>query len=175
MNNYSKNKRNRKDEFVRTLFVQIVIGIVALGMNSLSFASGLTDEAQAHEITVYKSPQCGCCSKWVDHLEESGFKVEVRTVDDTGSVKRRVGVPDQFRSCHTAIVGDYWVEGHVPADLIQKLLADQSDDIKGIAVPGMPLGSPGMEAPNPMEYEVLSVDGAGNVAVYATRMGKCTQ
>jgi hypothetical protein len=175
MNNYLKIERSRKNEFVRTLFVQVVIGIVALGLNSLSFASELMVEPQVHEITVYKAPQCGCCTKWVEHLEVSGFEVEVRTVNGTSAVKRRVGVPNEFRSCHTAIVGDYWVEGHVPADLIQKLLADQPDDIKGIAVPGMPLGSPGMEGPNPMEYEVLSVDGDGNVAVYATRMGKSVQ
>lgn len=175
MNKYFKNTRNCESA-LKLLFVRGILAVLMVGVGSVAtYASDKVESYQSQEITVYKSPQCGCCSKWVEHLEESGFEVDVRTVNDTASVKQRVGVPSQFTSCHTAVVGDYWIEGHVPADLIQKLLAEHPDDIKGIAVPGMPMGSPGMEAPNPMEYEVLSVDKFGNVAVYAKRMGETDQ
>ena len=94
-------------------------------------------------VTVYKTPSCGCCTKWVDHLEQSGLNVESVMVEETHSIRSQFGVPHELASCHTAIAGDYWVEGHVPADLVQQLLRDQPDDIRGIAVPGMPAGSPG--------------------------------
>lgn len=171
----ARNHQSYKGNLVRQTTMQIIALFIFLGAGGILQASELMDVIQGQEITVYKSPQCGCCSKWVEHLEESGFEVEVKTVNDTMAVKQRIGVPGQFSSCHTAIVGDYWVEGHVPADLVQKLLADHPDDIKGIAVPGMPQGSPGMESPNPEEYEILSIDDNGKVAVYATRMGKSAQ
>ena len=157
----------------KLLVFHLAIGLFAWGLNG-SLAYGADDLTSTHdaEITVYKSQYCGCCTKWVDHLKESGFKVDVREVEDLGSVKNRLGVPRQYGSCHTAVVDDYWVEGHVPVDLIQRLLNEKPENIAGITVPGMPLGSPGMEGPNPMEYKVLSIDLDGNSSVYATRMGK---
>ena len=90
---------------------------------------------------VYKSPTCGCCTKWVDHLRENGFAVQIREPADMNAVKDRLEVPTDMRSCHTAVIGGYVVEGHVPATDIKRLLRDRPK-AKGLAVPGMPLGSP---------------------------------
>ena len=117
-------------------------------------------------VQVYKSPTCGCCSKWVDHLRDAGFRVEARNVRDVNAYKLEYGLPIELASCHTAIVDGYVVEGHVPADDVIRMLRERPD-IKGIAVPGMPLGSPGMESPNPERYETLAFDAAGNTSVFA--------
>ncbi len=127
------------------------------------------------EIVVYKMATCGCCNLWIEHLRDDGLAVSVINVQNTRSVRSRVGVPSALGSCHTAVAGDYWIEGHVPADVIQELLASQPPDIRGLVVPGMPIGSPGMEAPNPVSYDILSVDQQGEVRVYATRDGKATR
>lgn len=124
------------------------------------------------EITVYKTAACGCCEKWVEHLRDNDFDVEVNVVTETNSTRTLIGIPREMASCHSATVGDYWVEGHVPADLIRKLLTEQPEGIRGIAVPGMPQGSPGMESPNPSTYKILSVDEKGEVEVYAVRDGQ---
>lgn len=100
--------------------------------------------AQAAVIEVYKTPTCGCCSAWVEHLRKNGFTVRVTDMDDVTPVARKLGVPDDLRSCHTARAGRYFVEGHVPASDVRKLLKEQPS-AAGIAVPGMPSGSPGME------------------------------
>ena len=100
--------------------------------------------AHAATMTVYKSPACGCCAKWVEHVEKHGFEVKVVPTADMASVKKKAGVPDALMSCHTTIVGGYVVEGHVPAADIKRLLA-QKPEAKGIAVGGMPMGSSGME------------------------------
>ena len=96
---------------------------------------------------VHKSPTCGCCGLWVDHMRAAGFAVEVRNTDDLNPIKERVGVPYAKGSCHTAEVGGYFIEGHVPADDVKRLLAEQPD-AKGLVLPGMPAGSPGMELPD---------------------------
>tara|TARA_R110000782_G_scaffold63130_1_gene129524 strand:- start:186 stop:722 length:537 start_codon:yes stop_codon:yes gene_type:complete len=124
------------------------------------------------DVVVYKTATCGCCKEWVDHLREQNLRVSVVNVRETRSVQQRLGVPATLGSCHTAKVGDYFVEGHVPADLVQQLLVEQPENLRGIAVPGMPIGSPGMEGPNPVAYDVVSVDLEGDVAVYATRQGQ---
>lgn len=119
-------------------------------------------------IDVHRSPTCGCCMKWVEHLRDAGFQVRVHEHADMQPIKRRLGVPDSARSCHTAQVGDYFVEGHVPAADIKRLLADRPV-ARGIAVPGMPLGSPGMEVPDGtvQPYEVQLVGHQGATQVYA--------
>ena len=93
---------------------------------------------------VYKTSTCGCCGKWVEHMRANGFKVEVTDVEDTGEYRRKFGVPEQLQSCHTAMVSGYAVEGHVPAADVQRLLKTRPK-AKGLAAPGMPMGSPGME------------------------------
>jgi hypothetical protein len=128
--------------------------------------------AAADTLIVYKSPTCGCCSNWVDHARENGFAVVTHDIDDLVALnakKQELGVPAGRGSCHTATVRGYTIEGHVPADLIRKLLAEQPPGVRGLAVPGMPVGSPGMEGMFSQEYDVLSFDENGNVAVYARR------
>lgn len=119
-------------------------------------------------IKVYKTPTCGCCKAWVEHLEQNGFKAEVVDMPDLSSVKTKYGVAPEHQSCHTAVVGDYTVEGHVPADVIMKML-NEKPAIAGLAVPGMPMGSPGMEGATKEPYDVLTFDRAGKTTVYAQR------
>lgn len=123
---------------------------------------------QAADIVVYKSPTCGCCGKWVEHMQAAGYTVEVENRRDLAPIKAELGVPPALQSCHTARVGDYTIEGHVPADLVQRLL-DEKPDIKGLAVPGMPMGSPGMEGPRKDPYDVLAIGKDGRTKVYARR------
>lgn len=126
--------------------------------------------AESAAVTVYKSPTCGCCTKWIDHLEANGFEVSAVDVADVGPVKLEHGVPAELASCHTALVDGYVVEGHVPASDLARLLREKPD-VKGLAVPDMPLGSPGMEVPDPSRherYQVLSFDEGGRIQVYET-------
>ena len=122
-------------------------------------------DAALAELLVYKSPTCGCCDGWVDHLREEGFTVETRDVANPNVVKTDVGLPARLASCHTAIVDGYVVEGHVPAEAVRKLL-EERPQIAGLAVPGMPIGSPGMEGPNPEPYVVYAFDRAGNTTEF---------
>jgi hypothetical protein len=127
-------------------------------------------DVQSEKLVVYKSPSCGCCGAWVDHVEEAGFEVEVHDVMNVQPVKDQHGLPGHLGSCHTTLVGGYVVEGHVPADLIRRLLAERPE-IAGIAVPGMPLGSPGMEVPSGRKdpYDVIAFTKDGRVSVFASR------
>ena len=122
----------------------------------------------ARDITVYKDPNCGCCTEWVKHLRQAGFTVTVRDTAETEMVKRSFGVPAALESCHTGRIGKYTIEGHVPADLIIKLVSEQPA-ARGLAVPGMPIGSPGMDGSPKQAYEVLLFDAAGKTSVYARR------
>ena len=117
-------------------------------------------------MVVYKSPTCGCCVKWAEHMEAAGFEVESRNMRAMGSIKAELGVPQAAHSCHTAVVDGYIVEGHVPAAYVHKLLAERPD-IPGIAVPGMPIGSPGMEGPNAQPYEIVTFNEETVTGVYA--------
>ncbi len=111
--------------------------------------------ADATDVTVYKSPWCGCCGAWVDHLRDNGFDVRVEEQEDLAPVKARLGVPPELQSCHTAIVDGYAIEGHVPAADIHRLLTERPA-AKGLAVPGMPIGSPGMEMDGRQDaYDVI--------------------
>lgn len=129
-------------------------------------AKAVVADADLPAIVVYKSPTCGCCNGWVEHLRQAGFTVDARDVADLMSVKRDAGVPASMSSCHTAIVGGYVVEGHVPAEHVARLL-EERPAIAGIAVPGMPIGSPGMEGPNPQPYQVLTFSHDGTRGVFA--------
>ncbi|NBJ09456.1 DUF411 domain-containing protein [Microvirga arsenatis] len=101
-------------------------------------------QAALPKVVVAKDPNCGCCGGWVEHMKAAGFPVDVVTTPEVNRVKVRLGVPDELASCHTAEVGGYVIEGHVPADAVKRLLAEKPQ-AKGLAVPGMPVGSPGME------------------------------
>lgn len=156
----------------RAPLIIAVIGAAAIGLTALYvWLNAPQALAQDASIVVYKTPTCGCCSDWVEHLEGAGLEVSVVHVDSTQAVRAQAGVPNALGSCHTAVVGDYFVEGHVPADLIQNLIESKPDNLLGIAVPGMPIGSPGMEGPNPVRYDVLAYDKDGRTFVYATRQG----
>ena len=136
---------------------------------SLFLAAGLLSTgalAEDQTITVYKSPTCGCCTKWVSHLQESGFDVETTDLTDLRLIKSMSGIKPEQASCHTATVGGYVIEGHVPAADIKRLLAERPD-ARGLTVPGMPKGSPGMEAPQPDHYQVLLLGNDGSTAVFA--------
>ena len=118
-------------------------------------------------ITVYKSPSCGCCKSWVTHIEKNGFTAQVHDVDDVTPYKKQYHVPDAMQSCHTAVAGDYVIEGHVPADLIQKVLKEKPA-IVGLATPGMPQSAPGMDM-GKTPYEVIAFTRGGKTSVYAKR------
>ncbi len=123
--------------------------------------------AHAATMTVYKSPACGCCAKWVEHVEKHGFTVKTVPTENMAAVKARLGVPGTLRSCHTTTVGGYVVEGHVPAADIKRLLA-QKPKAKGIAVAGMPIGSPGMEHGDHREpYATMLIGADGKTTVFA--------
>ena len=119
-------------------------------------------------MTVYKSPTCGCCAKWVEHMKKAGFAVTVNDVPNVGEVKMANGVPAPLASCHTALVGGYVIEGHVPADVVQKLLKEKPA-VAGIAVPGMPMGSPGMEGASADPYDIVAFEKSGKQRVFASR------
>ncbi len=128
-------------------------------------AVAVTDRQELPTMLVYKTEGCGCCNGWVEHLQAAGFEVDARNVTDLMSVKMDAGVPADLSSCHTALVDGYVVEGHVPADVVKSLLAERPE-AAGIAVPGMPIGSPGMEGTNPRPYDVLAFDRQGGRSVY---------
>ena len=119
-------------------------------------------------IEVFKTPTCGCCSQWVEHMRKNGFTVRTTDLNDLTEIKKSRGVPSQVQSCHTAVVSGYVVEGHVPAADVHRMLKEKSA-IAGIAVGGMPIGSPGMESPyvKPEPFDVMSFDKSGATRVFA--------
>lgn len=131
-------------------------------------AALLATAAGAPQLTVFKSPTCGCCHAWVEHMRENGFSVAVVDTVDLAPVKARHGVGRHLESCHTAVVDGYVIEGHVPADLVAKLLTERPE-VAGLAVPGMPVGSPGMEGAYKEAYDVLAFGKDGRTTVYARR------
>ena len=138
---------------------------LALG---LALGTALPALASGEEVTMFKDPNCGCCGKWADHMRANGFQVKEIATREMGAVKRQAGVPQALGSCHTARVGGYIVEGHVPAADVKRLLADKPA-VVGVSAPGMPMGSPGMEGPYPADrYDVVSFDRDGKTAVFAS-------
>lgn len=141
-------------------------GLAAIFIFVLSLAA--PPVVSAAEVTVYKDPNCGCCSKWVDHLRANGFAVKSHDVQDVTPYEVRHGVPQHLGACHTAVVEGYAIEGHVPAQDIKRLLQERPN-VQGLAVPGMPVGSPGMEHPGGIKhpYAVVTFDKTGKTTVYA--------
>ncbi len=121
----------------------------------------------APRVDVFKRVTCGCCSAWVDHLRKNGFEVQAHDVSDVPAVRQKLGMPDRVGSCHTAKVGGYVIEGHVPAADIHRLLKEKSRTL-GLAVPSMPPGSPGMESPRPIPFDTLLVARDGGSRVFAS-------
>ncbi len=142
--------------------VFLVAGLVA-------FAQSDRDRPEAERlprVTVFRSPTCGCCTKWADHLRENGFPVQVTEVTKLDDLKRRQGVPEHSYACHTALVDGYVVEGHVPASDIRRLLHERPS-VTGLVVPGMPRGSPGMEGPTSEPYTVYTFDESGQRSFFS--------
>lgn len=134
---------------------------------STALYAAFTAPSFATEVEVYKSPTCGCCNEWVKHLRANGFSVKAHDVSDVAQYKTTFGLPITLGSCHTAKVGGYVIEGHVPANEIKRLLKERPA-ISGLAVPGMPIGSPGMEqGAHKDRYDVMSFDKQGKIGVYA--------
>jgi len=128
--------------------------------------STFNQKVLAEDIMVYKSPTCGCCKKWVNHLKKEGFSVKDKDVRNMGKIKNQFGVQRQFQSCHTAKIGKYFIEGHVSASDIKRLMKEKPD-IKGLSAPGMPMGSPGMEGHRKDKYDVIAIDNNNNATVYS--------
>ena len=148
-------KNKRLTAIVLTLFI----------FSLISFAF-LQKASAEPEMTVYKSPTCRCCGKWITHMEENGFKVKAVDVIEMNVVKEKYGIKRNLASCHTAIIDGYFIEGHVPASDVKRLLAEKIDS-KGLTVPGMPIGSPGMEMGDRVDpYQVLSVKSDGSTEVF---------
>lgn len=145
---------------VRRTFV--TAGIGALVLPSLAQAEALP------RLQVWRDEHCGCCAAWVDHMRAAGFPIEDNIVRSVAAARRSLGTPSDLLSCHAGLVGGYVLEGHVPAAAVTRLLADRPAGIRGLAVPGMPVGSPGMEVPGqaPDAYDVLAFDGRGAHSVF---------
>lgn len=148
----------------RRTFLAGGAAIVALGAGIATFGLGGGGEARAAEMEVWKSPSCGCCGGWIDHMRAEGFTLKVHDVDDVTPIKDQHGVAPQLGSCHTATIDGYVIEGHVPASDVRRLLAERPD-ATGLTIPGMPASAPGMDIPGE-PYEVLLFKGDAT-SIYA--------
>jgi hypothetical protein len=147
----------------------VLVAALALGAPALH-AQQKPAAAKPH-LTVYKSPTCGCCAKWVDYMQASGFTSAVTNMPDVTPIKIKHGVTPRLASCHTTLVGGYVIEGHVPVEDVRRLLKEKPA-VVGLAAPGMPAGSPGMDVPNSPPYDVLAFDKSGATRVFATHRPK---
>jgi hypothetical protein len=154
----------------RSRSIALLATFVVLAAQSMSSAQQ-KPAAVKPLLTVYKTPTCGCCSKWVDHMRANGFDAKVHDLADLTEIKAKFGVPAELGSCHTAQVGRYIIEGHIPADTVHRLLKERPTTVTGITVPGMPLGSPGMEVPGGSvdPYLILTFDRKGHTTVFERR------
>jgi len=143
--------------------------LLSLALGAIATTAGpVFGAAPLPRVEVFKNPSCGCCGAWVEHLRAAGFPVTVTEVGDTSVARRKHGLPDRFGSCHTAVVSGYVVEGHVPAGDIRKLLAMKPLAL-GLAVPGMPIGAPGMDGGSARApYQVLLIDRQGRERVFSS-------
>ena len=146
----------------------LAIFVLVAALASLGIAAAQQKPAAGPLVEVFKTPTCGCCAKWVEHIRANGFTVRTTDLNDLAEIKKSRGVPDNAQSCHTAVVNGYVVEGHVPAADVQRMLKEKPA-IAGLTLPGMPVGSPGMEYPgSPAQpYAVLSFDKKGATQVFA--------
>lgn len=143
-----------------TILVFAVIGIVGFMVMQSGPNQETALENKGAVVTVYKSPSCGCCGVWATYMEREGYEVKTENIQDMSEIKKRLGVPYELESCHTAEVGGYVVEGHIPNEAIEKLLAEKPD-IKGIGMPGMPSGSPGMPGPKTEDFVIYEINHDG--------------
>ena len=156
-----------KTQILIVSFLVLVLGGAAIYITSGSSTDEVAGELQGKQVTMYSGPDCQCCFKWGDYMEERGFEVEEIKDANLMAMKNDLEIPRDLRSCHTAKIGDYYVEGHVPSEAIEELLTNQPD-IKGIAVAGSTVGTPGMGHPNAEPYNVYQLDHDGNRSVFST-------
>ena len=159
-------RRRLAEKFARGVFglsLVTLVGVAAVLATGVASSGGTP-------MVVYKDPNCGCCTRWAEQLDEQGFDTDVRAVGDMASIKQEAGVPGRLSSCHTAKVEGYFIEGHVPASDIRRLLEERPRNIAGLTAPGMPLGSPGMEVPGrkPQSYTVYAIDREGKAHPFAS-------
>ena len=143
--------------------------LALLVFSAISFGSALAEgksQGNPLKLEMYKSPYCGCCGKWAEHLQKNGFEVVTYEVKDVPAMRKKLGIPDRLGSCHSAKVGNYVFEGHVPASDIRRLLKEKPKAL-GLAVPAMPAGAPGMDIPDSPPYETLLVQTDGSTRVFA--------
>lgn len=149
----------------------LIAAVAGIAATAGYFTLGsISTEAEPIAITVYKTPTCGCCTNWIKHLEANGFEAEVHDLQDLTPIKQQAGLQPELASCHTATVGDYAIEGHVPAADIKRLL-EERPQARGLAVPGMPMGSPGMEGPYSDSYDTLLYTEKGTTTVFQHHPG----
>ena len=133
----------------------------------LGFTTTALSESEIPEMTVYKSATCGCCNAWIDYMRDNGFNVVAHNAENMDAVKARLGLTDgRLKSCHTAVIGDYLVEGHVPAADVKRLLAERPK-LKGLSAPGMPQMSPGMASIVPKDYDVIGFNDSGDLFLFS--------
>lgn len=150
-----------------TVILLIITGTTIWAISSRSVSQNENEIAGETEIVIYKNEACECCNRWADYLEKHGYKVSVQVAEDMVAIKENNHMPLNLASCHTALVDGYVVEGHVPAEDINRLLTERPEAV-GLTAPGMPASSPGMDIPTDQTYEVLLIDSDGNSTAYAT-------
>lgn len=150
----------------RGFLTAALAGAATLVARRAALAASVMPAVARSPVTVYKDPSCGCCKKWVAYMQQSGFTVTAHDTADMDAIKDHYGVPSGVRSCHTALIGGYVVEGHVPAADVDKLLKEQPE-VAGLAVPGMVTGSPGMEGGAAQPYSVVAFKKTGSTTVFA--------
>lgn len=160
----SKREANRRTDRRTSRSLGMAVALAVAAAVSWGLLT-LAHTASAQEVTVYKSPWCGCCGAWADHMRDNGFDVTVREVENLDPIRAEHGITGELMSCHTAVVDGYVVEGHVPAEDVRRLLAERPD-ARGLTAPGMPAGSPGMEGAGTEPYAVLLFDEDGATTVY---------
>ncbi|MDA0228737.1 MAG: DUF411 domain-containing protein [Proteobacteria bacterium] len=148
---------------------QTIIATVAAIVFASTAYLGATPAAFAEEATLYKTPECGCCADYADYLRENGFTVTVKPTYEVGEMSREAGIPDDFQGCHLTFIDDYVISGHVPIDMVNRMLRERPD-IKGITLPGMPNGSPGMSGKKRGQFTVYEINDAedSRLKLYAT-------
>ncbi|MBW4655961.1 MAG: DUF411 domain-containing protein [Kaiparowitsia implicata GSE-PSE-MK54-09C] len=158
----------------RRLFISQLLKIGLISTSGVLTACSFADHSERArqvamnaELTVFRSPTCSCCGQWIEHIEAAGFQVQDNVTEEMTILKQQYGIPDDLTSCHTAMVGGYVIEGHVPAVDVLRLLAERPN-VAGLAVPGMPVGSPGMESGSDVEpYTVFSFTQNGDISAFA--------
>ncbi len=149
----------------KAIMLILIVAVIAIAGCTQNTTSGQINSGE--KITVYKSQSCGCCDGYITHLNREGMNVEQVQMQDVTEIKNKYGVPENMRSCHTSVVGKYFVEGHVPVEAVNKLMSEKPD-IKGIALPGMPSAAPGMPGKKTEEFKIMAVKNDGSTELFLT-------